>query len=43
MKPDGSVAHTVRREGAVSDAVAIGTDAGAELKARGGPNFFEEM
>ncbi len=40
VTPDGSVAHTVHREGARADAVALGADAGAELVARGGPNFF---
>jgi len=40
-KPDGSKSFAAAREGAVIDAVAIGADAGRELKARGGADFFE--
>ncbi len=40
-KTDGSEALEVSREGARADAVALGTDAGRELKARAGPRFFE--
>ena len=40
-KPDGSKSFVAAREGAVIDAVAIGADAGRELKARGGADFFE--
>jgi hydroxymethylbilane synthase len=40
-KTDGSEALEVSREGARADAVALGTDAGRELKARAGPGFFE--
>ena len=39
-KPDGSDAVETEREGAVADAVALGTDAGRELKARAGADFF---
>ncbi|MEE8271542.1 MAG: hydroxymethylbilane synthase [Alphaproteobacteria bacterium] len=39
-RPDGSAMHRVRRTGAGADAVAIGRDAGAELKARAGPDFL---
>jgi hydroxymethylbilane synthase len=40
-KTDGSEALEVSREGASADAVALGTDAGRELKARADPGFFE--
>jgi hydroxymethylbilane synthase len=40
IKPDGSAAHEVARDGAVGDAQAIGADAGAELARRGGRDFF---
>jgi hydroxymethylbilane synthase len=40
IKPDGSSAHEVARDGAVGDAEAIGADAGAELARRGGRDFF---
>ena len=40
ITPDGTQRHTVRREGAAKDAVALGQDAGAELKARAGPDFL---
>ena len=40
VSPDGSKLHRTRRDGGAADADALGRDAGAELKARGGPNFF---
>jgi hydroxymethylbilane synthase len=40
LKPDGSEAFETARKGARSDAAALGTDAGQELKSRGGPDFF---
>ena len=40
VKPDGSEAHEVERQGAAADAVALGTDAGEELAKRGGADFF---
>jgi hydroxymethylbilane synthase len=40
VKPDGSAAHEVAREGAIADAAAIGADAGSDLARRGGPSFF---
>jgi hydroxymethylbilane synthase len=40
-KPDGSEACETSRSGAVSDAAALGADAGRELKSRAGPGFFE--
>ena len=42
LKPDGSQWHETTREGSLSEAAAMGADAGAELKARAGPGFFEE-
>jgi hydroxymethylbilane synthase len=40
LKPDGSTAHTVTRDGPASEAAQIGAAAGGELAARGGPDFF---
>jgi len=40
LRPDGSEAHEIAREGAVADAEAIGREAGRTLKAAGGPGFF---
>lgn len=40
VTPDGRTAHAARRAGAPDEAAAMGTDAGAELKGRGGPAFF---
>ena len=40
VKPDGSAAHEVARDGLAGDAEAIGADAAAELTGRGGPGFF---
>jgi len=40
IRPDGSEAFETSREGDIKDAVALGADAGRELKARGGPDFF---
>jgi hydroxymethylbilane synthase len=39
-RPDGSECLEAERDGAAADAAAIGTDAGAELKRRAGPNFL---
>jgi hydroxymethylbilane synthase len=39
-RPDGSICHRTTRSGAIADAVALGKDAGAELKTAGGPDFF---
>jgi hydroxymethylbilane synthase len=41
IRPDGGALHQTRREGAASEARALGADAGAELKARAGAGFFE--
>jgi len=38
---DGSVCHRIERAGAMADAAAIGRDAGAALRAAGGPDWFE--
>ena len=40
LRPDGSEALETTREGPVSDALALGEDAGAELKQRAGPDFM---
>ncbi|CCG09121.1 hydroxymethylbilane synthase [Pararhodospirillum photometricum] len=40
ISPDGKVIHQTTREGSVAEAVALGDDAGAELLAKAGPNFF---
>jgi len=40
LRPDGSERYTTTREGPLSDAVAMGRDAGAELRKKGGPDFF---
>jgi hydroxymethylbilane synthase len=39
-KPDGSALLEAVREGAAGDAVRLGADAGGELKARAGADFF---
>jgi hydroxymethylbilane synthase len=41
IRPDGSERHATEREGPASDAAAMGADAAAELRARGGPDFFD--
>ena len=40
IRPDGSDRLAVRREGSPKEAAALGADAGAELKARAGADFF---
>ncbi len=40
ITPDGRTAHETTREGAASDAIHLGNDAGEELARRGGPDFF---
>jgi hydroxymethylbilane synthase len=40
LKPDGSACFETSRSGSRRDAAAVGTDAGQELKGRGGPDFF---
>jgi hydroxymethylbilane synthase len=40
VKPDGSEAHEVFREGSGTEAARLGADAGRELKGRAGADFF---
>ncbi len=40
LRADGSEVHETTRRGPIADAVALGNDAGEDLKARGGPDFF---
>jgi hydroxymethylbilane synthase len=40
VRPDGSEAHAAERSGDVTRASDLAADAGRELRARGGPNFF---
>jgi hydroxymethylbilane synthase len=40
IKPDGSAAHVATHGGLASEAATIGAEAGADLAARGGPDFF---
>jgi hydroxymethylbilane synthase len=40
LTPDGSEVLETARDGLASDAVAMGVDAGRELKGRAGPHFF---
>ena len=40
-RPDGSACLRAERTGAIADAEQLGRDAGAELRARAGPGFFE--
>ena len=40
VKPDGSEAFEVLREGRRDEAAELGADAGRELKARAGAGFF---
>ncbi|MGD1924278.1 MAG: hydroxymethylbilane synthase [Paracoccaceae bacterium] len=41
IRPDGSERLTVARNGAVSDAAAMGSEAAQELRGRGGLDFFK--
>ena len=43
LRPDGSEIHETARRGAAADAAAMGRDAGEELKARAGPDFFSAL
>jgi hydroxymethylbilane synthase len=40
VKPDGSEAYEVRRQGSATDAAELGADAGRELRSRAGADFF---
>jgi hydroxymethylbilane synthase len=42
-KPDGSEVFECERRGAAADAVALGADAGSELRERGGADFFASV
>jgi len=41
VKPDGSEAHVVERQGPVAEAESIGAEAAGELARRGGADFFQ--
>lgn len=41
IRPDGSELHATERRGPAADAAAMGADAAAELRSRGGPGFFD--
>lgn len=43
LTPDGAEVIETMRDGLVSDAVALGVDAGQELKSRAGPHFFDDV
>lgn len=40
LRPDGSEVFETMRQGPITEAAHLGADAGHELKARGGPDFF---
>jgi hydroxymethylbilane synthase len=40
ISPDGALCHRVARQGRMGDAVALGSDAGAELRRMAGPGFL---
>lgn len=40
VRPDGSERHRTERRGPLTEAAAMGAEAAAELRARGGPDFF---
>lgn len=42
FRPDGSEVLTTERTGPAAEAVALGRDAGEELRSRAGPGFFDE-
>ena len=42
LTPDGSSVHEISKDGTVADASAIGRDAGEELRAQAGPDFFAD-
>jgi hydroxymethylbilane synthase len=41
LSPDGRQVHEIRAEGRAGDAAAIGAKAGADIRDRAGPTFFE--
>ncbi len=40
LRPDGSEAHEIRREGSIADPEALGVEVGNVLREAGGPDFF---
>lgn len=42
LTPDGREVHEITGEGAASDAIAIGRDAGARIRDKAGPSFFTD-
>ncbi len=40
---DGKITHRTARSGLMRDALAMGLDAGGELRRKAGPNFFAEL
>lgn len=40
ISPDGATIHEAQHDGVLEDAIKMGHEAGIELKARGGPDFF---
>jgi len=42
LTADGQTVHTIAREGAIDDAVQLGRDAGRDIRAAAGPDFFSE-
>ena len=43
VKPDGSESHATSRAGTIADAVALGADAGRELRSRASADFFSAV
>ncbi|MEM7546739.1 MAG: hydroxymethylbilane synthase [Pseudomonadota bacterium] len=43
LRPDGSLRYATMREGPATEAEAMGLDAATELKAQGGPGFFDDL
>jgi hydroxymethylbilane synthase len=41
ITPDGTIWHEISAEGQAGDAAAIGRQAGADIRAKAGPQFFE--
>lgn len=41
LKPDGSQSHAIAAEGPATDAARIGGQAGADVRAKAGPDFFD--
>ena len=43
VSPDGGELHEAERRGSPAEAVAMGREAGEELRARAGPDFFKDV